>query len=46
MIEHIYKRMFDHNGNMLEKIVNICEDLDISPSELQVNDTHFNSVTV
>lgn len=34
--EQIYKRLFDHNGGMQEKIVKVCEMLDISPKDLQV----------
>lgn len=39
-VEHIYKKLFDHNGNMQEKIAKVCEMLDISPKDLQVRLLH------
>ena len=34
IFEHIYKRMIDQNGQLLDKAIRICHLLEIDPKEL------------
>lgn len=33
-LEHLYKRMVDHNGHFLDKIIQICKMLDIDSKDI------------
>jgi hypothetical protein len=33
-IEFLYKRMIDHNGHLYERIIKVCDMLNINPNDI------------